>query len=121
MENLNLLNTINFELDEVGSPLKFLWNKCKLETVSYGHGITTTPLQAASAYASISNGGLIVNPTLIKSKNNNFESKRIISSKTSKYINSILREVVTDENGTASLAEEMVTMLAEKLGLQKKY
>ena len=120
LENLNLLNTINFELDEVGSPLKFLWNKCKLETVSYGHGITTTPLQAASAYASISNGGLIVNPTLIKSKNNNFESKRIISSKTSKYINSILREVVTDENGTASLAEVDGYYVGGKTGTANK-
>ena len=35
----------------------FVWNKCKLETVSYGHGITTTPLQAATAYASLINGG----------------------------------------------------------------
>ena len=31
LEDLNLLNKINLELDEIGSPLKFLWNKCKLE------------------------------------------------------------------------------------------
>ena len=48
------------ELEEVGKPLNFKWNKCKLETVSFGHGITTTPLQAAAAYATISNGGFIV-------------------------------------------------------------
>ena len=42
------------------------WNKCKLETVSYGHGITTTPLQAASIYASLVNGGKIINPKLVK-------------------------------------------------------
>ena len=105
LEDLNLMNTINFELDEVGSPLSFLWNKCKLETVSYGHGITTTPLQAAAAYASISNGGIVVNPTLIKNKNSNLEKIRVVNDKTSKNINAILREVVTNRHGTASLAE----------------
>ena len=53
----------------MGEPIKFKWNKCKLETVSYGHGITTTPLQATTIYASISNGGKIVKPNLIKKKN----------------------------------------------------
>ena len=32
-------------MEQVGQPIKFVWNKCKLETI-YGHGITTTPLQA---------------------------------------------------------------------------
>ena len=105
MEDLNLLNKINLELDEIGSPLKFLWNKCKLETVSYGHGITTTPLQAASAYASITNGGIVVNPTLIKNRTMNSKTKRIVSLKTSKNINNMLREVVVSADGTASLAE----------------
>ena len=120
LENLNLLNTINFELDEIGSPLNFLWNKCKLETVSYGHGITTTPLQAASAYASISNGGLMINPTLIKDKNINFENKRIVSLKTSKDINSMLREVVTSQDGTASLAEVNGYYVGGKTGTANK-
>ena len=34
------------EIDEIGTPINFKWNKCKLETISFGHGITTTPLQA---------------------------------------------------------------------------
>ena len=52
LKQLNLLNSPKFELDEIGSPIPFNWNKCKLETISFGHGITTTPLQAATAYAS---------------------------------------------------------------------
>ena len=47
LKQLNLLNSPKFELDEIGSPIPFNWNKCKLETVSFGHGITTTPLQAS--------------------------------------------------------------------------
>jgi len=120
LEDLNLLNTIDFELDEIGSPLNFSWNKCKLETVSYGHGITTTPLQAAAAYASISNGGIVVNPTLVKNKNFNLEKKRVVNSTTSKKINSILREVVTNNHGTASLAEVKGYYVGGKTGTAKK-
>ena len=46
--------------------LNFNWNKCKLETVSYGHGITITPLQATAVYASLANGGKMIKPSLIK-------------------------------------------------------
>ena len=121
LENLNLLGTQSLELEEIGSPLEFSWkNKCKLETVSYGHGITTTPLQAATAYASISNGGTIINPTLIKDKNSNFNQRQIVSLETSKKINSILRDVVTHDQGTASLAEVEGYHVAGKTGTAKK-
>ena len=40
-----MLNKIEFDIEEVGSPLPFKWRNCKLKTVSYGHGITTTPIQ----------------------------------------------------------------------------
>ena len=120
LENLNLLNTQNFELDEMGSPLSFHWNKCKLETVSYGHGITTTPLQAATAYASILNGGFAINPTLVKDKTFNSNQERIVSLDTSKKMTSILREVVTHDKGTASLAEVEGYYVAGKTGTAKK-
>ena len=70
LKDLNLFNSPKFELDEIGSPIPFNWNKCKLETVSFGHGITTTPLQAAAAYATLVNGGKLVLPTLEKKQNN---------------------------------------------------
>ena len=68
------------------SPIKFNWNKCKLETVSYGHGITTTPLQATTVYASLSNGGKIIKPSLVK-RDKQMKYERLISEKTSKKIN----------------------------------
>ena len=55
-------------MEEVGVPHKVKWNNCKLETVSFGHGITTTPLQATALYAAIINGGKLINPTLIQNK-----------------------------------------------------
>ena len=86
LTELNLLNSPKFELDEIGSPIPFSWNKCKLETISFGHGITTTPLQAATAYASLINGGRLVVPTLEKNKNDDRHFNRIISDKTSREL-----------------------------------
>jgi len=122
LESLSLLKPVNFELQEIGQPLRFNWNKCKLETVSYGHGITTTPLQAAAAYASITNGGYLIKPTL--QFNQNFDTKiktPIISKKTSDQINKILRKVVTDKEGTASLANVFGYDVGGKTGTSKSY
>ena len=122
LESLSLLKSINFELEEIGQPLKFNWNKCKLETVSYGHGITTTPLQAAAAYASITNGGFLVKPTLEFKRILGAETKTsIISKKTSNQINKILRKVVTDKEGTASFANVFGYKVGGKTGTSKSY
>ena len=49
-------------------PHQFKWNKRKLETISFGHGITTTPLQASALYAAMINGGNLIKPSLIKDR-----------------------------------------------------
>ena len=100
---IGILNKMEFDIEEVGMPLPFTWNDCKLKTVSYGHGITTTPLQLAKGYAILSNGGYQVNPTLIKKKYDISKRKKILNSDVSAKINPILRKVVT--NGTASLSD----------------
>ena len=120
IKKTNLLNTSKFELEEVGTPLNFRWDKCKLETVSFGHGIAVTPLQAAATYAAITNGGNIINPTMIK--NDNYQEKqKIISAETSKKINKILRKVVTEEEGTAKLANVYGYNVGGKTGTSQRY
>ncbi len=121
LKDLNLFNIPKFELDEIGTPIPFNWNKCKLETVSFGHGITTTPLQAAAAYATLINGGKLILPTLEKNKNNDLNSRRIISEKTSIKLKKILRKVVTDKNGTASLADIYGYNVSGKTGTSQYY
>jgi cell division protein FtsI (penicillin-binding protein 3) len=120
IKETSLLKRSKFELEEVGTPISFEWNKCKLETISYGHGIAVTPLQAAATYASITNGGYIIEPTIIK-KEKNYNNKKIISSETSKKINTILRKVVTDKEGTASLANIYGYDVGGKTGTSQKY
>ena len=103
MNDLNLINSIQFDIEEVGVPVSFKWGKCKLATASYGHGITTTILQLANAYSIIVNGGYKINPTLIKKKSN-FKPQKILKNDVSNKINPILRKIVTTKEGTASLA-----------------
>ena len=43
------------------------WSKAKLFTSSYGLGISVTPLQMATAYSIIANGGVYVKPRVIES------------------------------------------------------
>ena len=122
IEKLGLLKVVNFELEEIGQPHNFKWKKCKLETVSFGHGITTTPLQAATAYASLTNGGYLIEPTLQLGKNLNFESRNsIISNKTSNQVNKMLRKVVAEKKGTASNANIFGYNVAGKTGTAKNY
>ena len=104
IDDSNLLKNPDIQLEEVGTPLEFDWNKCKLETVSFGHGITTTPLQATTVYASLVNGGKIIKPNLILMKKKE-SLERLISEDTSIKINNILRKVVTEKEGTAKLAD----------------
>ena len=103
MNELSLINSIQFDIEEVGVPVSFKWGKCKLATASYGHGITTTILQLANAYSIIVNGGYKISPTLIK-KNINLKNRKILKNDVSKKINPILRKIVTTKEGTASLA-----------------
>ena len=120
LEKTNLLKSPNLQLEEVGSPIKFNWNKCKLETVSFGHGITTTPLQAVAVYAALVNGGIIVKPNLIKNKSVR-SNDRIVSQNTSLEINKILRKVVTEKEGTASLADIHGYYVGGKTGTSQNY
>ena len=120
IEDAKLIKSPKLEIEEVGVPHKIKWDKCKLETVSFGHGITTTPLQAASVYAAISNGGKIIKPSLIKNRKNK-ETKKIISTETSKKINGILRKVVNSEEGTAHLADKDGYYVGGKTGTAESY
>ena len=120
LEDLDLLDKTQFDIEEVGTPIPFKWGKCKLATSAYGHGITTTPLQLAKAYAIITNGGYKITPTLIKKEENLKKGLQIISKENSLKINKILRKIVTSEEGTANLANINGFQIAGKTGTAQK-
>ena len=119
MNDLNLINPINFDIEETGVPIPFNWGKCKLATTSYGHGITTTILQLANAYSIIVNGGYKINPSLIK-RNVKIKKERILDNNVSKKINPILRKIVTTKEGTAGLANIEGYEVGGKTGTAEK-
>ena len=115
LEKIGILNKIKFDIEEVGSPQAIDWYQgCKLETVSYGQGITTTILQLAKGYAIISNGGYDINPTLLDK--NVKKGKRIINKEVSDKVVKVLRKIVNTEDGTAKLANVKSYQIAGKTG-----
>ena len=103
LKTIGIIDKINFDIDEVGKPLKIDWYEgCKIETIAFGHGITTTILQLAKGYAIISNGGYEITPTLIRDNSNKKIKKvKVLNNDVSKKMNSMMRKVVSE--GTAKL------------------
>ena len=103
LQTIGILDKIDFDIEEVGKPQSIDWYEgCKLETIAFGHGITTTILQLAKGYSIITNGGYDIKPTLIK-KNLHKKDKRkkVLKNGVSEKMNPILRKVVSE--GTAKL------------------
>jgi len=78
------------------------WSDLSVMTISYGHGISTSPLHLAAAYSSLLNGGTTVTPTLVR-RYQPQEGARIVSKAASKAARKMLRKVVV--KGTASFGE----------------
>ncbi len=119
LSKIGILGKIDFDIEEVGKPIKFNWGKCPLATASFGHGITTTLLQLAKAYSIIVNGGYDVEPRLIKNFDKK-EKKRILNKDLSKKILPILRKIVNTKEGTASLANVNGYEIGGKTGTAEK-
>mgnify|MGYP000202586405 FL=1 len=119
LQKIGITGSINFDIEEVGVPIKFNWGKCPLATASFGHGITTTLLQVVKAYSIITNGGYDVNPTLTKN-DKVVEKKRILDDNVTKKILPILRKIVSTKDGTAKLANVDGYEIGGKTGTANK-
>ncbi|MDE1158278.1 MAG: penicillin-binding protein 2 [Neorhizobium sp.] len=66
LTSLGLLNRMKTELPEVAMPSQPReWKKINSITISFGHGVSTTPLQTAVAGAALVNGGKLIQPTFL--------------------------------------------------------
>ena len=119
LSKIGVLEKINFDIEEVGKPIKFNWGKCSLATASFGHGITTTLLQLAKAYSIIVNGGYKIQPRLIKN-NKKIQKEKILNPEVSKKVLPILRKIVATKEGTASLANVDGYEVGGKTGTAQK-
>jgi cell division protein FtsI (penicillin-binding protein 3) len=93
------------------------WSEISMLTISYGHGLSASPLHLASAYATITNGGVRVRPTLVKRQGME-PGEQVISARTSAIARDMLRKTVTE--GTASFGDVPGYEVAGKTGTADK-
>ena len=119
LKKMKLNLKAELEIPEIGKPmLPKIWRDTNVMTVSYGHGIAVSPLQFVNAFTSVINGGTFRNATLIKGKYIEDESipNRIISQNTSLRLRKLLREVVSNKEGSGDRAEVSGYFVAGKTG-----
>ena len=120
LKSLGFFDIVPLEMVEASGGKPLLpknWSDLSTMTISYGHGLSATPLHLAAAYAAIGNGGYRVTPTLQIQENRKY-GDRVISKAVSKQALSMLRSVVTD--GTATMAEVPGYPVAGKTGTADK-
>ncbi|MEW2917680.1 penicillin-binding protein 2 [Ruegeria sp. ANG10] len=120
LEALGMFEPTPFEIVEAagGEPLKpKKWGELSTVTISYGHGLSTSPMHLAAGYAAIANGGHYVSPTILR-KNGAQYGPRVMSESAAKQAQNMLRRVVTD--GTASFGDVAGYDVAGKTGTADK-
>jgi cell division protein FtsI (penicillin-binding protein 3) len=117
---LGLLKAPSFELPEIGAPLvPSPWRPINTMTVAFGHGISVSPLQMATAVSAVVNGGVLRRATLIKRPAGYAPSgQQVLSARTSEEMRRLLRLVV--ERGTGKLANAPGYLVGGKTGTAEK-
>jgi cell division protein FtsI (penicillin-binding protein 3) len=122
LKKMGFLDKVEVELKERGRPLApgNRWGPFETLTVGYGHGIAVTPLQLASGYATLFNGGVYRPATLLKVDDAHplAPGRRVFTESTSRKMRSLLRVVVT--HGTGRKADAPGYRIGGKTGTAQK-
>jgi cell division protein FtsI (penicillin-binding protein 3) len=115
-----LLRTPRFELLEQGGPIvPNPWREVNMMTISYGHGISVTPLALSASTAAMINGGIYRAPTiLLREPDARITGDRVIAPRTSEQMRRLMRLVV--EKGTAKSANVPGYLVGGKTGTAEK-
>ncbi|MEU6883628.1 penicillin-binding transpeptidase domain-containing protein [Streptomyces sp. NPDC046712] len=101
------------------------WSTSQQYTIPFGQGLSINAMQAASVYSTIANGGVRIEPTLVrgtKGPDGRFtpapapKQTRVVSDKTAKTLAQMLESVVGDEEGTGTRARIPGYRVAGKTG-----
>ncbi len=85
LHRLGILDRMQTELPEVARPTEpKIWKQVNSFTIAFGHGVSTTPLQAAVGCAALMNGGYLIEPTfLVRSEQDAMAvAKKVVGEKT---------------------------------------
>ena len=130
--NMGLNNSLDIEIKgeprpKIPHPLDSDWNGLSLPWMSYGYGVSLTPLQILSFYNAVANDGIMVKPTFLESSNKLGASKKntfkkqilnpsICSKETLSIVKKMLYDVVHHKNGTAKNIKSNNIKIAGKTG-----
>ena len=105
LRKFGFLDSMPIELAEAARARPLLpdpWSELSMMTISYGHGMSTSPLALAAGYATLVNGGTRIQPTLLR-RDTPQAGERLISARSSHQIKRMLHDTV--QQGTASFAK----------------
>ncbi len=133
LANMGLTEPLDFQLTgegepDIPTPEDTRWSGVTLPWMSIGYGLKLTPLQTLTFYNAVANGGMMVQPLLVKRIKEaghtvkTFESEvlkeQICSEATLQKVRTLLERVV--EEGTASSIREGYYHIAGKTGTAQK-
>ncbi|MCT8161043.1 peptidoglycan D,D-transpeptidase FtsI family protein [Pseudoruegeria sp. SHC-113] len=120
MKKLGFFEPTEVELVEGPSAKPLLpknWSDISTMTISYGHGLSASPLHLAAGYASVLNGGTRITPTILRQEGPQ-RGERVVSAQTSAILRDMLRQVV--DRGTASFGKVEGYSVGGKTGTADK-
>jgi len=98
LDRLGLFSKINLNLPELATPMQpDPWLAVSTDSISYGYGLSISPLHLTIATAAVLNGGYLVQPTLEKD-NKNYKNNldQIFSKETSDKMKFLFKQVVLE-------------------------
>jgi len=101
MRNLGLLDRVPYELAESARPqVQDNWGELATVTISYGHGLSVTPLALTTAIGAMLNDGVYIAPTVLRrDASSEVQTRRVFRSDVSRDVRDMMREVVTVGTG----------------------
>ena len=114
---VGLADTLNVNgLNIVSNKLPKNWSSHS-KFISYGYGLSISPISLITAFSSLVNGGYRINPKILIDSNEN-KKERILSRETSIKINTLIQKIVKE--GTGKKADVNGLMIGGKTGTSKK-
>ncbi len=120
LKRLGMLEQVDIELPERAKPLwPSDWKEINTVTISYGHGMSVTPLHLVRGIAAIVGDGHLPRLTLMKDGNRNREKgERVVSDQTLRNTRRLMRLVVG--HGTGGKADVAGYRVGGKTGTAEK-
>nr|WP_298992558.1 penicillin-binding protein [uncultured Polaribacter sp.] len=135
LEKYGFTKPVGFQIKGEGKPFiptpdnKSRWNKISLEWMSWGYGVSVTPMQTLMFYNAVANNGVMVKPRFVKELRKQDKAEKVFktevvnpkiaSEETLKKVRKVMENVVV--KGTAENIYSPNFSMAGKTGTAKKF